>query len=63
MQFEAELGVYFDAVMSWHSRTGLFSDRAGFRMLEIHEFFFRFELPFWKKAMTSPELSFPKTFA
>ena len=63
LHFEAELGVYFAVVMSWNCRKGPLSDRAGFRMLEVHEFFFRFELPFWKKALTSPEISFPKTFA
>ena len=62
MYFEAELGVYFSAVMSWHSRKGLLSDRAGFRMMEVHEFLFRFELPFWKKALANSETSFPKTF-
>ena len=64
MRFESELGVYFSAVMSWHSRNELLSDRAGFRMLEIHEFFFRFELPlFWKKALANAKSCFPKMFA
>ena len=63
MQFEAEMGIYFNAVMSWHSRAGLMLDQPGSRMLEVHAFFFRFELPFWKKALESTETVFPKTIS
>ena len=63
LQFEAENGQYFNTVMEFHALPGRFSDRPGFRMLgELHEFFFNFELVYWKEARADPRKSYPLTF-
>ena len=61
--FDAELGNYFDQSYAWMNRTGPFHNRCGFRMLEIHDFFWDFEMPWWNKAVSHPELCMPRTWA
>lgn len=65
LYFEADLGVYFEATMRWHSSPGHLCDRSGFRILEHHELHFGFTVPFWNEAVSdfSPSNKrFGKTF-
>ena len=61
LTFEAELGNYFEQAYAWHNRTGPFHTRSGFRMMEIHDYFWNFELPWWQTANDNPRLVMPKT--
>jgi hypothetical protein len=45
LHFESELGEYFEVVYAWHCRAGPIHTRSGFRMLEIFDLYFKFELP------------------
>ena len=44
----------------WSHRQGF---RPGFRMFEIHDFYFEYIAPWWELAINEPEKRFPKTFA
>ena len=35
LQFEAELGTYFEEIYAWHNRTGPLGKRSGFHMMEM----------------------------
>eukprot|EP00956_Cyclotella_meneghiniana_P021672 scaffold39740_cov82-Cyclotella_meneghiniana.AAC.1 len=61
LTFEAELGIYFEEVYAWHNRKGPFNERPGFRMMEIFFLYLGFEIPWWNKAVDSPDLQMPKT--
>lgn len=53
---EAEVGdAYFAHTYYWHNRPGALHTRPGFRMMEVHELYFGFMLPFWTTALTTPE--------
>ena len=45
LHFEAELGNYFEEVYAWHNRKGPINERSGFRMMEIFDLYFGFEVP------------------
>ena len=62
MTFEAELGNYFEQSYAWHNRTGPFHSRCGFRMLDIHDFYWEFEMLWWNAAVESPARCMPKTW-
>ena len=60
---EAEVGdAYFAHTYYWHNRPGALHTRPGFRMMEVHELYFGFMLPFWTTALTTPEKVFPRIF-
>ena len=61
LQFEAELGNYFEQGYSWHNRKGPFHSRSGFRMMEIHDYFWDFEMAWWNAAVDNPSVCMPKT--
>lgn len=61
LQFEAELGDYFETTYYWHNRPGPFNSRAGFRMMEVHELYFNFILPWWNEVVDNPESKLEKT--
>ena len=61
IHFEAELGNYFEEVYAWHNRSGPHNSRSGFRMMEIHNLYFDFELPWWNIANDTPRLHLPST--
>jgi hypothetical protein len=62
LQFEAELGEWYEATMGWHCRTGRLATRSGFRMFDIHRFYNDFVFPWWEKAKEQPEEAFVRTF-
>ena len=47
LHFESELGNYFEEIYAWHNRPGPHNTRSGFQMMEIHNLYFDFELPWW----------------
>ena len=59
--FESEVGAYFEEVMAWHNRTGPINTRSGFRMLELFDLYFGFELPWWNQAVNDPATTLPDT--
>ena len=61
LHFEAELGNYFEQAYSWHNRKGPFHSRSGFRMMEIHDYYWDFEMAWWNAAVDNPSLCMPKT--
>mmetsp|Transcript_5656 Transcript_5656/g.15886 ORF Transcript_5656/g.15886 Transcript_5656/m.15886 type:complete len:972 (+) Transcript_5656:584-3499(+) len=63
LHYEAELGEYFEETYYWHNRTGPFNSRPGFRMMEVHDLYFHYMLPWWNDAIENPAAKMPKTFA
>ncbi len=61
LTFEAELGIYFEEVMAWHNCKGPFNERPGFRMMEIFFLCLGFEIPWWNKAVDTPESKMSQT--
>ena len=60
LQFESELGSYFEEVTAWHNRKGPINDRSGFRMMELFDLYLGFEVPWWNKAVANPASKMPK---
>jgi hypothetical protein len=60
LQFESELGSYFEDV-TWHNRKGPINDHSGFRMMELFDLYLGLEVPWWNKAVASPASKMPKT--
>ncbi len=60
LQFESELGAYFEEVYAWHNHTGPLNKRSGFRMMEIFDLYLGFELPWWNEANATPASKLPK---
>jgi hypothetical protein len=58
---ESELGNYFEAVYAFHCRCGPIHTRSGFRMLELFNLFYGFEMPYWNNAVKDPSSAMPKT--
>ena len=63
IHFESELGNYFEKAYAWHNCTGPHHTRSGFRMMEIHDLYFDFELPWWSEVNDEPSNHMPKTMA
>ena len=61
LQFEDELGTYFEEIYAWHNRTGPLNKRSGYQMMEIFELYFGFEVPWWNEVVADPESKLPKT--
>lgn len=61
LHFESELGNYFEVIYAWHCRTGPLHNRSGFRMLEIFDLYFGYEVPWWNDAVIHPEKKLPNT--
>lgn len=61
LHFESELGDYFEEVYAWHNRKGPVNHRSGFRLMEIHNLYFDYELPWWNNAVNHPRMQLPKT--
>ena len=62
LHFEAALGSYFETTLQWHAMPGELSKRSGFRMMELHIFWFEFIMPWWQTALTKPETHFEEMF-
>ena len=61
LTFEAELGSYFEEIYAWHNRTGPLYARSSFRMMEMIDLYFGFEVPWWNEVVDKPESKLPKT--
>jgi hypothetical protein len=61
LQFEVELGNYFEEVMAWHNRTVPINTRSRFRLEEVFYLYFDFKVPWWNSAVTDPATVMPKT--
>ncbi len=61
LQFESELGLYFEEVTAWHNRKGPINNRSGFRMMELLDLYLGFEVPWWNEAVVNPASKMPKT--
>ena len=62
MHFESELGNYFKDIYAWNKRPRPHNTRYGFRMMEIHNLYFDFDLPWWNQFNDSPRLHMPNTY-
>ena len=62
LYFESALGSYFEITLQWHAMPGELSERSGFRMMELHLFWFEFIMPWWQSALTKPESHFKEMF-
>ena len=58
---EAELGNYFEHGYSWHNQKGPFHIRSGFCMMEIHDYYWGFEMMWWDVAVDNPSVCIPET--
>ena len=47
LNFEREMGLYFEVTSKWHGSPGYLATCPGFRGLEIHNLWFEFTLPWW----------------
>lgn len=61
LHYEAELGDYFEEIMAWHNRTGPNNSRSGFRIMEIHDLYFKYEISWWNQVNENPRTHMPKT--
>ena len=61
IHFEAQVGNYFEEGYAWHNRTGSHNPWSGFRMMEFHNLYFDFELPWWNLVNKHPRLHLPNT--
>ena len=63
LNFETEMGLYFEITSRFHGQPGILSDRPGFRAMELHTLWFEYVCPWWESAMEEPEVThFKKTF-
>ena len=60
---ESENGNYFEGVYAFHCRCGPMHSRSGFRMLELFNFFYGFEMSYWNNAVDNTASAYPKTMA
>ena len=61
LHFESELGSYFEETYAWHNRNGPFNTSNGFRMLNVFDLYFGFQLPWWNGAVDQPAKYLPET--
>ena len=61
LHFESELGGYFEEIYAWHNLTGPINKRSGFRMMEMFDLYFGFEIPWWNEAVNNPQVKLPRT--
>ena len=59
--FEAEIGEYFEVLYGWNNRAGPLYTQSGFRMMQVHELYFGFELHWWNDTIDNPDTNLPKT--
>ena len=63
LNFEREIGLYFEVTSKFHGQPGTLSDRPGFRAMELHTFWFEFVCKWWEGARLEPEKKhFKQTF-
>ena len=63
LNFEREMGLYFEVTSKFHGQPGTLSDRPGFRAMELHTFWFEFVCKWWEGARLEPEKKhFKQTF-
>lgn len=61
LHFEAELGKFFEYAYHWHCQKGPIRLRSGFRMMEIFDLYFSYELPWWNQAVNHQVKAMPNT--
>ena len=63
LHFEREMGLYFEVTSKFHGQPGALSERAGFRVMELHSLWFEFVCPWWESSVEEPEVgNFKGTF-
>ena len=63
LNFETEMGLYFEITSRFHGQPGILSDRPGFRAMELHTLWFEYVCPWWESAIAEPHVKhFKKTF-
>ena len=55
LNFEREMGLYFEVTSRFHGQPGRLSSRPGFRAMELHSLWFEFVCPWWESAVQKPE--------
>ena len=60
LHLKAELGNYFKQGYACHNCKGPFHSRSGFRMIEIHDYFYNFQIAWWNAAVNDPKVCMPK---
>ena len=58
LQFEAAIGEYFNTTSDFHYSPGELTKHSGFRMFEMHMFWFRYISPWWESALNEPRNHF-----
>ena len=61
LHFEAEIGNYFEEIYAWHNRSGPVNKRSGFRMMEVFDLYFGYEVPWWNSVNRDPQAKLPQT--
>ena len=61
LRFESEIGNYFEEIYQWHNRSGPLHKRSGFRIMEVFDLYFGYEVPWWNEANDDPASKLPKT--
>ena len=55
LNFEREMGLYFEVTSRFHSQPGRLSGTPGFRAMEFHSLWFEFICPWWENSAQKPE--------
>ena len=63
LHFEDELGNYFEQGYAWHNRRGPFYSRSGLWRMEIHDYFYDFQIAWWNAAVDDPKVCMPNTMS
>ena len=61
LNFEREMGLYFEVTSKWHGSPGELCSRPGFRFLELHTLWFEFIAPWWNRSVSSTADNFSET--
>jgi len=55
LNFEREMGLYFEVTSRFHGQPGILSERPGFRSMELHSLWFEYVCPWWESSVHNPE--------
>ena len=59
--FEAQIRSYSEEIYAWHICPGSLNRRSGFRMMEMFDLYFGFEVPWWNEVVSNLGSKRPKT--
>ena len=62
LQFEAAIGEYFNITSNFHYSPGELTNRSGFRIFEVHMFWFRIISPWWESALNKSNPKFSSLY-